>query len=107
TPAQMLESLNKLRQLPDQTRVWCAHEYTLSNLKFAVTVDGANGDLQNRLVSVEKARSQNEGTIPSSIGMEKSTNPFLRWDQPALQTTAKSQDPVQTFARIRGMKDNF
>lgn len=107
TPAQMLESLNKLRQLPDQTRVWCAHEYTLSNLKFAVTVDGANGDLQNRLVSVEKARSQNEGTIPSSIGLEKSTNPFLRWDQPALQTTAKSQDPVQTFARIRGMKDNF
>lgn len=107
TPAQMVNSLSKLRQLPDNTRVWCAHEYTLSNLKFAVTVDGQNSDLQDRYQQVQVARQRQEATVPSWLGIEKKTNPFLRWDQPALQATAKIQEPARVFGRIRGMKDMF
>lgn len=107
TPTQMVASLAQLRNLPDNTRVWCAHEYTLKNLQFALTVDGDNPDLQHRFAEVKAARSRNEATIPSSIALEKSTNPFLRWDFPSLQSAANSQDSVQTFARLRGMKDRF
>ena len=97
----------KLRQLPDRTRVWCAHEYTLSNLKFAVSVDGDNQDLQARYQLVQRARSQGVATIPSLLADEKQTNPFLRWDSSALQAIAKIQEPARVFARIRGMKDRF
>ncbi len=107
TPAQMVESLSKLRNLPDNTRIWCAHEYTLKNLQFAMTVDEQNPDLQARFVEVKAARSRNEATVPSMIGVEKRTNPFLRWDRPGLQLAVQSQDPVQTFARLRGKKDRF
>ncbi|NJN20480.1 MAG: hydroxyacylglutathione hydrolase [Leptolyngbya sp. RL_3_1] len=107
TPAQMVDSLSKLRALPDQTRVWCAHEYTLNNLKFARTVDGDNLALIERLAEVETARRHHQATIPAVLGIEKQTNPFLRWDHPALQATAHSRDPVQTFAAIRAMKDRF
>lgn len=107
TPTQMLASLDKLRALPDNTRVWCAHEYTLSNLKFALTVDGENRDLQQRFREVEAVRLRSEATIPSHLGLEKRTNPFLRWDRPNLQSAVRSQDPVQTFTRLRGMKDQF
>ncbi len=103
----MVDSIGKLRQLPDNTRVWCAHEYTLSNLKFAVTVDRDNAALQERYQSVQQARSQGIPTIPSLLGIEKQTNPFLRWDTPAIQTTAKITQPARVFGRIRGMKDNF
>jgi hydroxyacylglutathione hydrolase len=107
TPAQMLNSLAKLRQLPDRTRVWCAHEYTLSNLKFALTVDPHNRDLEIRYQKVQQARSQGLATIPSWLGEEKQTNPFLRWDVPALQAAAKINEPTRVFGRIRGMKDQF
>ncbi len=107
TPAQMVDSLSKLRQLPDNTRVWCAHEYTLNNLKFAVTVDSQNPDLQSRYQQVQAARKRQEPTVPSLLGIEKQTNPFLRWDQPALQATAKMREPARVFGRIRGMKDMF
>lgn len=107
TPAQMLESLSKLRALPDQTRVWCAHEYTLKNLKFALTVDRENPALQTRYQQVQTARQRQAATVPSLLGLEKQTNPFLRWDQPALQRAADSRDPVQTFAHIRRLKDRF
>jgi hydroxyacylglutathione hydrolase len=107
TPAQMVSSLEKLRNLPDNTNVWCAHEYTLNNLKFALTVDGNNPDLQARYARVQAARSRLEATVPSILGVEKLTNPFLRWDNPALQARASSSDAVQTFARLRGMKDRF
>ncbi|MEG4859020.1 hydroxyacylglutathione hydrolase [Microcoleus sp. K1-B6] len=107
TPAQMLASLGQLRKLPDSTRVWCAHEYTLNNLQFALSVDGDNPDLQQRFAEVKEARSRSQPTIPSSIGLEKSTNPFLRWDFPNIQSAANTRDPVQTFARLRGMKDQF
>ncbi|MGC1307514.1 MAG: hydroxyacylglutathione hydrolase [Phormidesmis sp.] len=107
TPEQMQPSLAKLRNLPDNTRVWCAHEYTLSNLKFAVSVDAANDELQTRLQSVITARAANQPTIPSLLKEEKITNPFLRWDAPKLQSVAQSQDPVTVFAHIRQLKDRF
>lgn len=107
TPTQMVDSLSKLRSLPDDTRIWCAHEYTLGNLQFALTVDGDNADLQRRFNEVKTYRSRGEATIPSLLGMEKRTNPFLRWDQPSLQSTVKGSDGVQIFARIREMKNNF
>lgn len=107
TPAQMVASLGKLRSLPDNTRLWCGHEYTLKNLKFALTVDPQNPDLQERYTRVEAARAQSQPTVPSWLGVEKHTNPFLRWEDPNLQAATKSTDPVQTFARLRGMKDRF
>lgn len=107
TPAQMVDSLSKIRALPDSTRVWCAHEYTIGNLRFAVTVEEQNEALQARLEQVKAMRQRSEATIPSLLGEEKATNPFLRWDQPGLQARVKSQNPVQTFGRLRGMKDMF
>jgi hydroxyacylglutathione hydrolase len=107
TPAQMVDSLTKLRNLPDNTRVWCAHEYTLNNLKFALTVEPENHDLQQRYQQVQIARQQQEATVPSLLGMEKLTNPFLRWDIPAIESAMSYDDPVRVFARLRGKKDQF
>lgn len=107
TPTQMLDSLTKLKSLPDNTRVWCAHEYTLKNLQFALTVDSSNTELQARYDTVKAARNRFEATVPSMLGIEKRTNPFLRWNQVELQSAVQSRDPVQTFARLRGMKDQF
>lgn len=107
TPAQMVSSLNKIRSLPDRTRVWCAHEYTLKNLQFALTVDERNPELRDRYAAVEERRQRHEATVPSLLGEEKRTNPFLRWDQPLLQARVQSPDPIQTFARLRGLKDRF
>lgn len=107
TPAQMHLSLAKLRALPDNTRIWCAHEYTLSNLKFALTVDPDNQKLRSRFTQVTAARQQNQPTIPTDLAIERATNPFLRWDTPALQSTANSQEPIAVFAHIRKLKDSF
>ena len=107
SPAQMVNSLSKLRNLPDQTRVWCAHEYTLKNLQFALTVDGSNSELQSRCAEVKAARDRSEATVPSILGLEKRTNPFLRWNHTTIQAVVDSRDPVQAFARLRGMKDRF
>ncbi|WP_445634164.1 Hydroxyacylglutathione hydrolase [Nostoc sp. DSM 114161] len=107
TPTQMVNSLSKIRSLPDDTHVWCAHEYTLKNLKFALSLDGDNTDLQKYFDKVQVHRNRGEATIPSLLGVEKRTNPFLRWDNPSLQSAVNSNDAVQTFARIREMKDNF
>ena len=105
TPAQMVDSLTKLRSLPDDTRVWCAHEYTLNNLRFALTVDPDNSQLRSRYQQAEILRRQNEATVPTSIAVEKQTNPFLRCDQPALRSP--NEDEVKTFARLRRLKDQF
>jgi hydroxyacylglutathione hydrolase len=105
TPAQMLASIDRLRQLPAETRLWCAHEYTRNNLKFAITVEPDNSDLKERIRLAEK--DQSLPTIPSTIGLEQKTNPFLRWQQPAIQAAMHSQDPIQTFAKLRGKKDQF
>lgn len=107
TPAQMVSSLEKLRSLPDKTRIWCAHEYTLKNLQFALTVDGDNDALHRRFAEVAAARQQGQATVPSQLGLEKRTNPFLRWDSPSLQAQSKTSDPTKTFAHIRSLKDHF
>lgn len=107
TPAQMVNSLGKLRMLPDTTRVWCAHEYTLKNLQFAISIDPDNSDLQERFAAVEVARRALQPTVPSWLGVEKHTNPFLRWEAPALQQATRTNEPARTFARLRGMKDRF
>ncbi len=107
TPAQMVDSLQRLRNLPDDTRIWCAHEYTLENLKFALTVDPDNLDLQKRYDRVVRARRNGEATIPSNLGLEKLTNPFLRWDTAAIESKMNSRDAVECFARVRDMKDRF
>ncbi|MEO1131234.1 MAG: hydroxyacylglutathione hydrolase [Cyanobacteria bacterium J06639_1] len=107
TPAQMLASLSRLRSLPDETQVWCAHEYTLTNLHFTVTVDGDNPAVRSRLAQVQAARDRGEATVPLTLGTEKQTNPFLRWDAPALQAATQIREPERVFARLRGMKDQF
>jgi hydroxyacylglutathione hydrolase len=107
SPAQMVASLSKLRSLPDQTRIWCAHEYTLGNLKFALTVDPDNLELRQRFAAVQAARYQGEATVPSTLVLEKCTNPFLRWDQPSVQQAVQQSDPVATFTILRRMKDQF
>jgi hydroxyacylglutathione hydrolase len=107
TPAQMLESIDRLRQLPDTTRMWCSHEYTLNNLRFALTIEPCNIDLQNRYHRAEVNRTNSQPTIPSTIGLEKQTNPFLRWDVPAVGLAVASKNSVETFARLRGRKEQF
>jgi len=107
SPAQMVASLSKLRSLPGSTQIWCAHEYTLKNLQFAQMVDPQNAALQKRMAEVIAARHQGQPTIPSVLAVEQQTNPFLRWDQPEIQAAIGHDDPVQTFARLRGMKDLF
>jgi hydroxyacylglutathione hydrolase len=107
TPAEMLSSLAQLRQLPEDTRVWCAHEYTLGNLKFALTVDRDNPDLQERMITATAMRQRGEPTVPTTIGLENRTNPFMRWDAPAIKRSAGLEIPDRVFARIRGQKDNY
>jgi hydroxyacylglutathione hydrolase len=107
TPAQMLASLERLRSLPDHTRIWCAHEYTLSNLHFALAIDGDNPDLQRRFAEVKALRAQSQATIPTWLGLEKRTNPFLRWDVPTVQHATGAQNNLETFTRLRRMKDTF
>lgn len=113
TPAQMLDSLKRLSQLPDPTLVCCTHEYTLSNLRFAVAVDPDNTDLQKHLSHCQSLRAQNLVTLPSSIGLEKRINPFLRTEQEAVVRAAHahaggaSNDPVAVFAALREWKNQF
>ncbi len=113
TPAQMYASLAKLASLAPDTRVYCTHEYTLSNLRFALVVDPDNESLQRRAFDEKEKRERNAPTLPSTIQLEKETNPFLRCHTDALLTSASrflSQrvvDPVAAFAAIRTWKDNF
>ncbi len=107
TPTQMVNSLGKLRKLPEETRIWCAHEYTLTNFEFALTITPDNPNIQNRYQEVKQAREKQEATIPTWLGVEKQTNLFLQWDDPALQSAMGVSDPVRTFARLRGKKDQF
>jgi len=108
TPQQMWHSLSKLRALPPETRVYCGHEYTQANARFALTMEPANAALVERSRAVDKLRAEQRSTVPSLMGEEIATNPFLRADQPALQSAMGSPgDPVATFAEIRRRKDVF
>ncbi len=109
TPDQMWASLSKLAALPDDTLVCSGHEYTLSNAKFAVTVDPDNAALQQRVADTNRARAAGEPTVPSTLALEKATNPFLRASDPAIQAHLGmvGSDPAAVFAEIRGRKDRF
>lgn len=112
TPAQMLASLDSLAALPADTRVCCAHEYTLSNLKFALTVDPDNPDLRHYAQQAQALRAQAQPTLPSRLRLERLINPFLRTREPALiqsarQFDANAQDEISVFAALRQWKNQF
>lgn len=109
TPAQMYKSLQRLAKLPRDTAVFCTHEYTEHNLRFARTLDPGNSALAIRLADVAAARSANKPTLPSTIGMELETNPFLRCETKAIQLASgiKSDNPVEIFGAIREMRNHY
>jgi len=109
TPAQMWHSLQKLLALPDNTTVYCAHEYTQANARFAISVEPQNIKLQTRIKEIDRLRAAGKPTVPSQLGLEKATNPFLRPMSLDLQTTIglKGADLVDVFAKTRALKDNF
>ncbi len=105
---QMWDSLSKLKALPEDTTIYCAHEYTAANAKFAVTIEPENKDLSAYSERVTELRSQNKPTVPTTLSAELAANPFLRADVPELQDAmGHSGDAVATFAEIRKRKDNF
>jgi hydroxyacylglutathione hydrolase len=112
TPAQMLSSLTRLAALPDTTRVCCAHEYTLSSLRFALAAEPNNADTLAYQTRAKQLRASQLPTLPSSIGLEKAVNPFLRSHLPSVssavqQVDAAAQGPVGVFAALRTWKDQF
>lgn len=112
TMAQMLASLERLAALPEQTAVYCAHEYTQANLRFALAADPGNPLLQQRASEVAAVRAQGGATVPSTLALEKATNPFLRCGEPALVAAAGSRgtqanDPLAVFTALREWKNVF
>ncbi len=113
SPAQMLHSLTKLAHLPDNTKVYCAHEYTQANLTFAKTVEPDNQALIHYSEQVKNLRAKNLATIPTTIKVEKQINPFLRCHIPTLQNKANhlennvQANSLDTFTKIRRWKDQF
>jgi len=113
SPAQMMESLGKLSALPDSTRVWCGHEYTEKNLAFAHELEPTNADIAAKWDRVRNERRQGRPTVPSTIGEEKRTNPFLRSESAELRRSVQAKfpglptDSVSVFAKTRELKDNF
>lgn len=110
TPTQMWDSLKKLRdRLADSTRIYCAHEYTQANARFALSVDPDNAELRARAAEVDRLRAADQATVPSTMAVEKATNPFLRPDSPGLMSALgmTGADPVAVFAETRKRKDHF
>lgn len=106
TAEQMWRSLSRLAELPDDTRVFCAHEYTASNARFALSIDDSPA-LADRAAAVFAARERGEPTVPTTIAAEKATNPFLRAPRIARAQGWEAADDVEAFARVRAAKDAF
>lgn len=110
---QMMRSLDKLMALPDDTRVYCGHEYTETNLRFAHELEPSNTDIAAKIERVRALRAKGEPSIPSTIAEEKRTNPFVRASSAELQASVRARypdlpaDPVAVFAKTRELKDNF
>lgn len=113
TPRQMHDALVKLAALPDATRVYCGHEYTLSNLKFARAAEPGNAFLRELTARMVRLREAGAPTLPSTIAQEKASNPFIRVDAPGVIASASQRagrplnDPVSVLAEIRDWKNNF
>ncbi len=111
--AQMKASLERLAALPDRTAVYCGHEYTESNLAFAATLEPNNAALTERCAEVKRLRAEGKPTVPTTIALEKATNPFLRSDSAELGASVERQvgglggDQLEIFAATRRLKDNF
>lgn len=111
TAKQMFQSLTKLAQLPDDTKVYCAHEYTLSNLRFAKKAEPNNPDIDQRIAREQQKRDADQPTIPSTIGLEKATNPFLRTTESGIiqqlqhENRLKENTPVSVLAALREWKN--
>ena len=108
-PAMMWGSLSKLMTLPDATRIYCGHEYTENNGRFALTLEPGNAALQARMKEVRAARGAGQSTMPSQLGLEKATNPFLRVNSPEIRKTLAMEKAgeVAVFGEIRKRKDSF
>ena len=109
SPEQMWTSLSRLAAWPEETRIYCAHEYTQANAAFALSVDPDNRDLQAYAAAVEAERARGEPTVPTTIGAELAANPFLRPADPAIRKRLglEAADDATVFAEIRRRKDNF
>ncbi|WP_300337615.1 hydroxyacylglutathione hydrolase [Accumulibacter sp.] len=110
--AQMADSLARLAALPNDTAVYCAHEYTEANLRFAMAVEPGNRRLQSRVNEVAVARAKGSATVPSTIAIEKASNPFLRCSEPEVAASARrrvvdADDEVAVFAALRDWKNGF
>jgi hydroxyacylglutathione hydrolase len=105
----MWSSLQKILQWPDDTRLYCAHEYTQSNARFALTIEPQNRALQERAANVARLRAAGKATVPSTLGEERATNPFLRPQSRELRATIEldSAADVDVFAKTRALKDAF
>ena len=113
SPEQMLHSLEALATLPDETRVYCAHEYTMSNLRFAMNVEPDNPDLKAWQQEAASLRERDRPTLPTTIGRERRLNPFLRSRSASVRRAAEARagrslpTPVEVFAEVRRWKDGF
>ncbi|MDZ7737137.1 MAG: hydroxyacylglutathione hydrolase C-terminal domain-containing protein [Gammaproteobacteria bacterium] len=109
TPEQMWESLQKMLAWPDETKIYCGHEYTLNNGRFALSVDPDNDVLKERVEQVKQTREAGKPTLPTTLAEERATNPFLRPDAAGIRKTLDMNNapPVEVFARIRALKDLF
>lgn len=109
TPEQMWHSIGKVRELPGSTRIYCAHEYTQANARFAMTVDPENAALAARTAEIDRLRADGIPTVPSTLAEELATNPFLRADDAGVAAAVgmSGGDPVAVFAEVRGRKDRF
>jgi hydroxyacylglutathione hydrolase len=106
-PEMMWRSLDKLRQLPGDTRLYCGHEYTEANARFALSVDPDNSKLKARAEAVRAARARGAATVPATLAEEYETNPFLRPEALAAAVGLAGAEPAKVFAEIRGRKDRF
>lgn len=106
-PEQFWRSLDRIRRLPTETTLYCAHEYTQSNAKFALHADPDNAALKDYAAEIEDKRARGEWTVPTVLSRELATNPFLRADHPAMQARWGGGAPHETFAALRAAKDNF
>ena len=109
THEQMLNSLNKIKQLPKDTMIYCGHEYTYKNAEFCMKYDSENIDLKKKIEKIKKLRSQNMPTIPTALGDEIKTNIFLRCDQNVIKIklNMKNQEDSKVFNKVRDLKDTF
>ncbi|WAR45685.1 hydroxyacylglutathione hydrolase [Methylomonas rapida] len=106
---QMWQSLQRLKALPESTRIYCAHEYTQANGRFALSVEADNPALQQRLAEVAELRRQNQSTLPSTLAQELATNPFLREHSTSIRQAVNGENdsPAEIFAKVRRLKDQF